>query len=303
MKKVFLSLLIALSLFLSACGPDPAIDAESCISVYRLVKAEYRTDGELIRAETMSAEAGSNAVLGAAYALKSVPDSSELVSALPQNVSISSAVLTGRIADVCVSDSYEELEGADKTIADSCITLTMCSIPGVDYVSIHTKDEPMGTLLSTEDFILKNTLISTEDAEIRLYFARGDDNLLAFEYRSVTLSGEVTPERSVIDELLKGPQSEGLRPALPPDTVVPSVYTQEGVCTVSFSSGFLSGIKEDAEAVRLAVYSVVNSLTCLASVDSVQINVQNDGSHMLGTLDISQPLTRRTSLIGSAILD
>lgn len=305
MKKSLVLLLAVAVLLLSACtGESSGETDKGGISVYRLIRPEYRTNGELIRPETIAAKEGSDIVLGAAYALKSVPADSELASALPADVSISSASLSGKTVDLIISDSYGELTGMEKTIVDSCVTLTMCSIPGVDKVSIHTLNEPSSSVFTTEDFLLRDTEAGPESAEIRLYFALPEENLMASEYRSVAVSEDVSPERRILEELLKGPKSEKLRAVLPSNTVVPpSVYTQEGVCTVTFASGFLSGIIEDASAVRLAVYSVVNSLTCLSTVDSVQIVIQNDDSHMLGALDISRPLTRRPSMIGSAVIE
>lgn len=304
MKKYLAFLIIILLLALSSCGGEIAAGTGAGeISVYRLIRLEYRTGTQLVRAEKISYSDDSNVIQGAAYALKSIPDNPELSSALPANVSILSAELSGRTVDICMSDSYLKLSGIEKTIADSCIALTMCSIQGVDYVSIHTTGNTARLRLSSEDILLRNTLVGDGTASIRLYFPKDGNGVLAAEYRSVEISDDTSAERIVIDELLKGPASEGLSPALPEDTVVLPVYTQDGVCTVSFSEDFLNGLAGDPDAIRLAVYSVVNSLTCLADVDSVLIVVQNNADNLIGNIDISEPLTRKTSLIGSAVIE
>lgn len=303
MKKTILCLLILSFLSLAACTNSETADGGNTISVYRVYREEYRTGGELVYPEKIPYADNADIILSAAYALKSVPEDASLMAALPSSVDIVSADLSGRTVDICLGGAYADLAGMEKTIADSCIALTMCSIPGVDHVSIRTKNGPAGNLISSSDVLLTNTEKSPAEAQIRLFFPREGSNVLSAEYRAVNISEDSTNERIITDQLLKGPESDGLYSAIPADTVVLSVYTQDGVCTVNLSEEFLQILEQSPGSTRLTIYSIVNSLTCLADVESVLISVQGSESSMLGNVDISQPLTSRTSLIGPTVID
>ena len=130
-----------------------------------------------------------------------------------------------------------------KTVLDYCITLTMCSIDGVDSVSTYVGNEVFESGMRAEDVLLKNTVESAQSAEIRLYFPSAEGKLRC-EYRSISLEDESSPERAAADALTAGPESPELYPALPAGTVLLSVYTQDGVCFVSLSESFVSACEE-----------------------------------------------------------
>jgi len=301
--KVFIFLL-ALILLLSACGGEAAPDGDGVeISVYRVIKEEYRSGDSFVRAELLSSGDSQidTLVKGASYALMSAPEDVELTSAIPSGVRIVDTSFSGRTVSVTVNEGYTELSRIEKTILDTCVTLTMCSIPGVDYVSFINEDgEALGSM-SSEDILLKNTTTSDKLIELRLYFPKVEENLLACEYRQVSLDEDMPVERHIIDELVKGPQNDRLRAVLPENTAVLSVYTQDGLCTVSFSENFMSGEEYEPVDIQLAVYSIVNSITCLSTVDRVQISVRNNTEQKLGDFDISLPFARRNSVIGSIV--
>lgn len=307
MKKAFIFIIIlSLLALLPACGgASVPEDGGGSLAIYRLVREEYRSGGSIIKAEALPYENSDPDILvtGAAYALMSASGKPELTSALPAGLRIEEATLIGRTVYVCMEEAYLELSGIEKTITDTCITLTMCSIPQVDYAALHTRNEPAAVTLSSEDILLRNTMVSDTTLELRLYFPKAEGDVLGAEYRQVTLEEDLTPERRVIDELLKGPESKALLPSIPEEVALLSVSTQDGLCTVSFTENFFTGEDYSSQTIRLSIYSIVNSLTALSSVDQVQINVRNNPEQLLGDFDISQPLSRRTSIIGSAVVE
>lgn len=302
-KRIFIFLL-AFILLLSACGGEAAPDGDGVeISVYRVIKEEYRSGDSFVRAELLNSGDSQTETLvkGASYALMSAPEDVELTSAVPSGVRITGTSFSGRTVSVTMNEGYTELSSIDKTLLDACVTLTMCSIPGVDYVSFINEDgETLGSM-SSEDILLRNTTTSDGLIELRLYFPKVEENLLACEYRQVSLDEDMPVERHIIDELVKGPQNDRLRAVLPENTAVLSVYTQDGLCTVSFSENFMSGEEYEPVDIQLAVYSIVNSITCLSTVDRVQISVRNNTEQKLGDFDISLPFARRNSVIGSVV--
>ena len=102
----------------------------------------------------------------------------------------------------------------------------------------------------------------------------------------------------LMEELLLGPSDSSLLSALPKDSVLLSVYTQDGLCSVSFAEGFLTADGLSYEQARLAVYSIVNSLTGLSTVDTVQILIEGKIVLQICGVDISHPLTKNIRLAG-----
>lgn len=290
MKKL-LSCALAFILLLSACGMSNS-GAQSTISVYYLRKTEYRTDGELLTPEKLSVAAGENGVEKAVKAIAAVPADEKLQSPLPTGVTITDAALADGTVSVGLSENYLDAAPIDQAVLKSCLTLTLCSLSDVSSVSLHVGSETVEEKLQTEDVLLTNTVISPQKAQVRLYFPRTGGKTLGSEYRTITTDENNTAERRILEAILAGPEDQSLSRAFPVGTIVGSVYTQDSVCTVS-----LSGISPDESGRtqtegKLAAYSLVDSLTALAGVKSVQILVDGKTCSSLWGFDISRPLMR-----------
>ena len=303
MKKILIPFLIFSSLVLSACGDKTTLNqSPESISVYRVLQEEYQTDGQLLRSEKVAVSEG-DIVKQAAEALMADSTDSELQSPFPKNIIILDAKKNDNLVTVYLNSAYLDATGFEKTILDSCITLTMCSIDNIDFVTLCVGSEAIVERLSTDDLLLFNTITSPKKAQVRLYFPKVYEPTLSAEYHSISIDDDNSAERCILDALLKGPQSSSLRSAFPEGTIVLSVYTQDGICSVSLAglaseSGTFT--KSDAE---LAVYSIVNSLTTLPTVKSVQLLIEGEEVQDLWGFDISRPLNKNESIIGSAVTE
>lgn len=303
MKKQLISIIIVLILILSSCGKEGGGSDSGVISVYRPLHEEYRTNGELVRSEKVEIGENADPLQAALYAISALPGSDQLMSILPDGVKIVSVERVGKSAKVSMSPSYISLHGMNKTIADYCITLTMCSISQIDYVSIYVGSDIIESNLTAGNAVLENNVLSPEVAKVRLYFPRLGESGLGYEYREITVSEDSLPERIIMDELLKGPESGSLTASLPDSAVLLSVFTNNGVCSVSFANGFLSGDELTPEQIGLSVYSIVNSLTSLSNVNSVQLLIEGKPTDYIGGIDVKQPLTRKAGMSGFAVID
>ncbi len=295
MKRLFCCLL-ALSLLLGGCGSTGGSRSENSVSVYYLRASAYRTDGELLTAVALTVPVGTDAVQSAADALGKKPADTRLQSPLPEGVAITDAKLTDGTVSVGLSDAYLDAAPLDQSILKSALTLTFCSIPQVRAVSVHVGSETVEPELTAEDIVLTNTVISARRAQMRLYFPRSDSDTLGSEYRTITTDTDNSAERAILEALLAGPEDGTLCRAFPAGTVVTSVYTQDGVCTVS-----LSGLRADETGYtktdgELAAYAAVDSLTALAGVKSVQLLIDGKQTPSLWGFDISRPLARSEEL-------
>ena len=215
---------------------------------------------------------------------------------MPEGVSITDAAETDGVVSVGLSESYLDAAPIDQSVFKSCLTLTLCSIPEVRAVSVHVGSETVEEKLTAEDVLLTNTVISAQKAQVRLYFPRSGGKTLGSEFRTITTDEENSAERRILEAILAGPDDPTLARAFPVGTIVVSVSTQDGLCTVS-----LSGITPDETGRtqtegRLAAYSVVDSLTALAGVKSVQILLDGKQASSLWGFDISHALSRSADL-------
>lgn len=117
--------------------------------------------------------------------------------------------------------------------------------------------------------------------EVTLYFSSSTETefYLEPEIRKITEDEELY--KKVIDELLKGPQSEHLYPTLPSTASVISVEVEGGLATVNFSKEIITDtmtIPHSSTTEILAIYSIVNTLTEFEEIDTVRIIVEGKDS-------------------------
>jgi len=301
MKRRLILLFIALSVLTAGCAAQSVSSTSSeSISVYRVQSADSRQDSGLIKAEPLVLDTDENSVLQAAEALSETPANAKLQCPLPDGVKLLSAEQKDSSVTVYANSDYLDVSGIDKTIMDACITLTMCAVEGVDSVSICVGSDVIEKDLTEENYLLFDNILSSGKAQVRIYFPRASAKSLGSEYRTVSFDDDNSAEREILDALFEGPQSDDLERVFPLGTIVMSVYTLDGVCSVS-----LSGINPDDESMtpdetRLAVYAVVDSLTSLSSIKSVQILIDGKQVQYLWGFDISRPLTKSKSIQGSS---
>ena len=89
-------------------------------------------------------------------------------------------------------------------------------------------------------------------------------------------NANVAVEKVVVEQLIAGPSEEGFFATIPKDTKVMSITTKDGVCYVNLDTAFTSQGYDVLGAVT--IYSIVNSLTEISGISSVQILVNGETS-------------------------
>lgn len=302
MKKRLIPILIALGVLTAGCSANTVSSPPpESISIYRVLAPEYQSDGNLLQLETLVLDTSKESVPQATDALSATPQSEKLQCPLPSDVKILDAVQNSNCVTVYTNSEYLDINGIEKTIMDCCITMTMCSIEGVDFVSICVGSEVIEDNLSTEDFLLFDNIINSRKAQVRIYFPKATEKILGSEYHTISFDDENSAERAILDTLLQGPTSNKLKRGFPFGTIVLSVYTQDGICSVS-----LSGISPEdgsltSDESKLAVYSIVNSLSSLSEIKSVQILIDGKQVQSIWGFSIFNPLSKDESVIGSTV--
>ena len=111
-------------------------------------------------------------------------------------------------------------------------------------------------------------------ANLSLYFSNASGDGLIKETREVHYSSNISMEKLIMEQLLKGPDTVGLKSAIPAGTKLISVSVVDGICYVNLDATFKNQDYSVMESI--VIYSIVNSLSEMASISKVQISVNRD---------------------------
>lgn len=304
MKKALILSAAVLFSMLTGCGKTvpPAVEADTVqIEVYRLIAPEYRSSGQIMSNETVNVKKGEDLLHAALNSLDEQPKSQQLVSALPDGVRILSYSLEDGELHLELSEEYLDLSGMEKTLADYGLALTLCKFDEVETVSVYVDGEAVSQRIDPEKAMLFDTESDPYNKQVKLYFSTIGSEYMNYEYHSLSVDEGASLEKVIIEELLRGPNSEELYSYIPQGTELLYVSTSDGVCTVVLSDMFFSNRPASARGERQALYSLVNSLTSIAEIEKVKILSASNVVGQYAYIDLTKPLERNEAIIYSNV--
>lgn len=221
-----------------------------------------------------------------------------------QNFTVTGTTLQNGTLTVFLSSDYEELETVREILTRAALVNTLCQIDGVDSVSFLCGDHPLTnedgsvvTAMNSDMFIFNSgkEIMNYEKVRLHLYFANEDGDQLVDTYRNVVYNSNISMERLVVEQVLKGPNSDVVFPTLNPAAKVLSVTTRDGVCYVNLDQAFLT--EPYGVTSKVAIYSLVNSLTELSSVSAVQITIEGKTGKAFMDSSLSSAFERNLSVV------
>ena len=303
MTRRFLCMLVLLGMMFSifACGArsDGENSASDELEIYRIINREESTYGAVLETESYTLKKGDDRLHTALNLLEQTPYKDGLKKALPDGVSILSYSMDAGELTLELSGEYLKLSGMEKTLADYSMVLTLCALEDVDAVSVYVEGQPVSEGMTENDVLLYDTETDPHNKQIRLYFSMTGGRYLTQEYHTLSVDKEISIERYVMEELLRGPNSPGMYSSIPQGTRLLEISTEDGECTVELSYEFYRNRPSDRQSERLAVYTIVNSLTALTNIDSVRIRVEGWDEGVYYAIDLSRPLERNDSIVYS----
>jgi len=193
--------------------------------------------------------------------------------------------LDGAMLTIWLDVDYYKMNQVEKVLCCAAVVRTMTQLEGVDCVSFYVGDSQLvdaqGNLVGAlyADSFVENpgaTINSISETNLTLYFANKQGNALIAETRNVHYSSNMSIEKVIIEQLLDGPDTEGLKLAIPLGTKLISVSTVEGTCYVNLDANFRN---QDYSVMEpIVIYSIVNSLSEMSTINQVQISVNGDNS-------------------------
>ncbi len=217
--------------------------------------------------------------------LKTDSDDVEYKRAIAENVTLLSYHLEESHLTLNFNSEYTNLDKIEEALTRVAIVRTMIQTDGVECLSFYVEDvpltdnkgNPIGVM--TNDSFIENPgeqINSIETADLVLYFANKKGDGLVSETREVHYSSNISMEKLVMEHLLEGPEEKEAQSALPEGTKLMNVSVAEGVCYVSLDDNFMKQNYNIEEAV--VIYSIVNSLSEISTINKVQISVNGDTS-------------------------
>ncbi len=189
-----------------------------------------------------------------------------------------------------------------RTQGYACIARTLLQLDGVLRVRICCAEDDI--TLSERDLLLTDTGMLPQQDEITLYYPDRERRYLTPVRQTVAAMTDDELPAYVLEQLLSD-TSRSETSCIPDGTFLLGVQVSEdGVCTVNLSAAFR---EESAYAsfneARLAVYSIVNSLTGLPGIDSVRLQVSGTQLSALHTMKLPERLTHNRAMLSRRLSD
>lgn len=282
MKRTGWILLLFFVILASGCGRGGEADGADTIDVYYLNKEETGISSEPYVVQSSDTNGQIEEVL---QIMSQAPEDVEYKAVISSSVNILEVVREQEQVILTVDEGYRNLDPAVEVLTRAALVRTLTQIDEVEYVSMKVRNDPLTDLSGNPIGIMEASMfidnagdeINTyERARLTLYFADESGTMLEETTRTVVYNTNISMEKLVVEELVKGPGNEGTYPTINPETKVNSVTVRDGVCYVNVNESFLTQMTNVTSEVT--VYSITNSLVELPNVNKVQISIDGDTS-------------------------
>lgn len=321
--KINLSVILAgilLMFCLAGCSSDIGSGAEETGSPEGVYQIYYTDTGgtSLVRHNYSAKSEDFEGILNELVEAFQHPDSADVRSALPEQVTINSTVIGINEVDVDFNAEYLSLDSVTELLLRGALAGTLLSLKGVDTVRFTVEsqnlvigEEEVGPM-TVDTFVIPtgNGINSYRNAMLTLYFPIDDGNSIARETREVHYSSNLNTERVVVENILKGPegpQRDAMLPVAVDGTLVQDVSVSNGYCIVDFSSEINSAPAGEVIANPEAVlYAFTNAIIDSCAEDNVTgVRFRIDGTSQTRFRDqvnLDQVFTRNPDLIYNPVV-
>lgn len=204
---------------------------------------------------------------------------------IPASVEYATYTLEANILTLIFDDNYLKLKGMNEVLRRAAIVYTFVQLDKVDYVRIQVNgkalvvdgdeigDMSRGTF---RDLVVAKTDDVIDDT-VKLYFSDVTGKKLRVLEDKIVSDGTLMKEEVLIQRLLKGPKKSskyGYYKTINPEAKVNRVAVNNKVCYIDFNEAFLE--RRDGVSEEVVVYSIVNTLTELSTVNQVRITIDGE---------------------------
>ena len=230
-----------------------------------------------------------------------------MLPSIPNEVEFLSVGVVNDNAVIDVSNGYHRLKHTEEVICRSALVWTLTSLDFIEGVVLTVEGQPLRSNNGAEfgPMNRSNVIITpeisaetTEYAILTLYFANSNYTDLQTEERVIEVNANQTSEKTVLEQLIAGPEGTDVQATVPLETKIRDVTTtKDGICYVNLSNDFVTKHAGGEMAEKLTIYSIVNSLCELDHVDKVQFLIEGKKvDRFKEYLEIKTPFTAISSM-------
>ncbi len=237
--------------------------------------------------------------------LRKETDSIDYNSAYPENIKINKWELNDSDLVIDFGKSYNDLDVTGELLLRAATVQTLVQLGNVDYVSFTVEGTPLCTGSGREvgymgqDTFVKNvgsSLHSYQDGNICLFFANEAGDKLVKEEVNVRYNSNMSVEKLIVEQLIKGPSTDSAYPTVSPETKLLGVSVKDGICYVNFDEEFLEMSYKASP--QVVIYSVVNSIIEGGEASQVQILVNGEiDITYQESISLEKPFSRNLEII------
>lgn len=227
------------------------------------------------------------------------------ISPLCDGTKLNSVTIRDEIAVIDFSEEFSKKDDLKQTLAPVAVAKTLCSLDFISGVQIFVDGQeaigadgkPLGIIYESDLVINKGEPTQAPKTTLVLYFSDENAEYLVAERRNIEIASGDTIEKAVINELIKGPTEGGRAKTIPQETKLLSIETKNNVCFVNLSKDFVDKHPGGSTGERLTIYSIVNSLTELGTIDKVQFLIEGEKREEFIHMVLNEPIVRNKTII------
>lgn len=238
-------------------------------------------------------------------ALKTAPDSIEYQSAIPEAVKIDGYTFDNGKLRLDFNQEYSKMPKVEEVLCRAAIIKTLTQNTEIHFVEFYIAGVALtdaeGNIIGPmrrDDFIqnMGSEINTYQAATLELYFANKSGDKLVKETVNVRYNSNISMEKLIVEQLMKGPSGENEIKTIPPETKLIGISVKDGVCYVNFDEGFL-GKSADMDP-KITIYSIVNSIVAGGNVNFVQISINGESKiNFRGTVKLEEPFQKNEKLV------
>ena len=226
------------------------------------------------------------------------PESDNLTSPFPVGTHVIGIQYSGNVLTLTLSGAYFTMMVIEMSLANCCLANTVCSYTGRKELIILDETDSIHMEINPEQFVLLDDAQEEINESFTVYFSDESHRYLISETRDATLSHNETEAAYLMRRLTEGPRNDNLVSIMPEGAEVLGMEISEGLCTLNLSNEFMEQRADDPYINYMTIYGIVNTLTGLDEINSVQFLINGTSQESYGLFPLDQPISRNTDCIG-----
>lgn len=220
------------------------------------------------------------------------------------DIYLSSVELNEDTLIVHLDGVYTKFSLGERTLIKSGIIKSYSNFDFISNIKFYLNGSEMEDEYGKKiDNIRISDIITLDDDSIasniiicNLYYVINDK--LDIEERTFENQSTVYLAKNIVEELIKGPTNKDYTNPIPKETKVKQLEIKDGICYLDFNKEFVSRHPGGELNETLTIYSIVNTLTELNEINSVQFLIDGEKvDEYKGNYDFSMPFNRNESIL------